>query len=77
MSISLKIECSPGSDITDAFQAAVELANKLNICIDFTFNEVECMAKPNGSIKNGVDEYHEVLKGKSKYKFARAFPYKN
>jgi len=77
MSISLKIECSPGSDITDAFQESVNLANKLNICIDFTFNGVYCMAKPNGVIRNGVEEYHEALKDKSQHKFARAFPYKS
>lgn len=68
--ITMKCEISAGSEITDAFQEATELANKLNVCIEFKFNDVTCWAKQGGSIRKGVFEWNEALKRGDKYKYA-------
>lgn len=73
MGIYLKVECSPGADISDAFQDAIALSNRLQITVEFVFNGVICFAKPGGSVRIGVDEYKEALKSKTQYKFAKSY----
>lgn len=73
MALTLNVEFSPGEDITDAFQEAVSLSDKLMVCIDFKFNNVVCMVKPFGSVRKGVESYHEAIKSDSQYKFAKSF----
>jgi hypothetical protein len=73
MSISLKIECDPGSDITDAFQEAIEFSNRVHMDLTFQFNNVTCFVKPGGSVRQGVAEYSEAIASKSQYKFARCY----
>ncbi len=73
MSISITVNFSAGDDICDCFQEATELANKLNIMVEFKFNQVTCFTKPNGSIRRGVYEYHEAIKSGSKYQYARNY----
>lgn len=73
MSMTIKLDCSPGSEITDAFQEAIELSNRIQFAVEFDFNGVTCFVKPNGSVRKGVDEWNEALKSKSKHKFARSY----
>lgn len=71
--ITLSVEINAGSDITDAFQDAIELSNKLNVTVKFNFNGVDCYAKPRTSIRVGVENYHAVGKSVSKYKIATSY----
>jgi len=71
--LTITVECSPGSDITDSFQDAIELSNKLNCCIRFSFNSVTCLVKPNGSVRTGVEQWNEALSSKARFKFARSY----
>jgi hypothetical protein len=71
--ITIKGEFTAGTDIVDAFQDATELANKLNVCVEFKFNDVKCFANPNGRIRKGAYEYHEALKSKSTLKYAHNY----
>lgn len=73
MSITLKVECSPGSEITDAFQEVIDLSNRLQVAVEFDFNGVTCFVKPGGSVRKGVEEWNEALASKSPHKFARSY----
>lgn len=44
--LHLKMEPSPGSDITDCFDHALRLAIQLNVVVTFEFNEVHCGVRP-------------------------------
>lgn len=70
MSASLKIEVSPGDDILTSFEEATRLANKLDVTIEFRFNDVTCLAFPGGSPEKGYRGYHLTLERKDKYPLA-------
>jgi hypothetical protein len=71
--MNILLNCEPGSDISDAFQEAIELSNRIQFDVEFTFNDVTCFVKPNGSVRKGVEEYHEAIGSKSQYKFAKSY----
>ena len=68
--LSIKVEVDPGSDIKQAAKDAMNLANKLNVTIDFLFNGVTCLAIPGGDDKNIPINYFKAIGSKSPYKFA-------
>jgi hypothetical protein len=70
--LTLYVECSPGTQIEDAFTEAVALATRINILVRFLFNEVDCAAFPNGDVAMGVKEYEQNVKLTSPYKYAHA-----
>jgi hypothetical protein len=73
-SCSITLNFDPGNDITDAFEDAVTMANKLGCVIDFKFNDCTCIAYPNSDPKEGVDGYHFSIS--SKYPIAISHPKK-
>lgn len=44
--LSLRLEASPGADIGDCFDHALDLARHLNVVVNFDFNGVECGVRP-------------------------------
>ena len=62
--ITIEAKFTAGTSIEDAFLKSIELANKLNVCVEFKFNDKICWALPNTSPFRGVEAYHE---SKSKY----------
>jgi hypothetical protein len=71
--MNLKLEADPGQEITDAFQEAIELSNRIQFDVEFTFNDVTCFVKPGGSVRKGVEDYREAIASKSQYKFAKSY----
>jgi hypothetical protein len=71
--MTIKLEADPGSEITDAFQEAIELANRIQFSVEFKFNDVTCFVKPGGSVRMGVESWQEAISSKSQYKFARSY----
>jgi hypothetical protein len=70
MSITLKIEAEPGSQIEETFEEAIRLATLLTCTTEFKFNEVVCWGRPDGDVKKGVKEYLSAINRDSKYKYA-------
>lgn len=72
MSATIKIEFMAGDMIEKSFSEAISLAKKLDIWVEFKFNDVTCMAGKNGTVSVGVESYHKVMseKGSSKIAFA-------
>lgn len=73
---SLKIEFTVGTDISDAAQEGMRLANKLDILVEFKFNNVTCFCRPAENWQSIPFEYEEAQKSKSQYKFASSSPIK-
>lgn len=44
--LSLKLEPSPGSDIMDCYDHAVDIVRRLGVVVTFEFNEVHCGVRP-------------------------------
>lgn len=59
--LTLKLECFGGTNISDACEIAVYYANKLDIVVQFKFNDVTCMAKPGSSAKDLEAKFHAIL----------------
>lgn len=70
MGFTLKLECDAGSSIDSAFLTAIVIADKLDVCVEFIFNDVTCMAFKNGNIHKGVNEYYQKLNSTAKIKIA-------
>lgn len=68
--LNIKVGIDPGSTIYEACKDAVGLANQLNSCIEFTFNDVHCMAVPNGDPDRLAASYHKEGAKKSGYRIA-------
>lgn len=68
--LTIKVEPTAGSHISKTFKEAIELAQKTNCYIEFDFNEVKCIASPQGIWEKGEEMYHDAIKSKDKYKFA-------
>ncbi len=62
--LTLTVEADAGTSINDACQEAIDLANRISICVEFNFNGVTCIAKPRGSAEKLVSEFHEQLEKK-------------
>lgn len=72
MRLTIKAEVSPGCDIENAFIMAVNLAKRLDCTVEFDFNGVTCLSRPEGDISTGVAEYHRAIQESTVYKIACA-----
>jgi hypothetical protein len=70
MSLTLKLDCDPGSEIEQSFSDAQKISDRLKISVEFEFNGITCFARVGGWPQQGVHEYHEAIKSKSEFKFA-------
>lgn len=73
-SASIKVEFSAGADISDAAEEAMGLANKLDILVEFKFNNVTCFCRPGENWRTIPNEYKEAQASMAKYKFASSSP---
>ncbi|MDE1997980.1 MAG: hypothetical protein KGI52_03520 [Burkholderiales bacterium] len=74
MRAHLKIEFLAGEDIDNACREAVRLANILRVTVDFDFNGVKVMAKPDVDPKELAELWSVEMKSKRQYKIACAHP---
>ena len=72
--LSIKVEVSPGTDISQACQEATALANHLRLTVDFKFNEVTVMTKPGVDPEELEKAWRYEMESKRPYKFACAHP---
>ena len=70
MSATIKIEFMAGDMIEKAFSEAISLAKKLDIWVEFKFNDVTCIAGKNGTVDVGVKSYHAAMRNKEGSKVA-------
>jgi len=68
--LTIKAEATPGDEIQNTFEEAIQLAKKLNCYIEFDFNGVKCLSDPKGSAKRGAEQYYAVINEKHRLKFA-------
>lgn len=66
----LEISFTPGDTIKGAYEEAIRLATLLDVCIEFNFNNVKCLAFKNGDARKGEESYHRELKSKERFKIA-------
>ncbi len=66
----LTIEVSPATDILDACNEAIRLANLLGIGIWFDFNGVKCLARPGDDAQRLSSDWDRELKSKYAHKIA-------
>jgi len=70
-SITLKAEATAGSSIENAAIDAIALANRIGVYVEFNFNGVTCLARPNDNEDGLVAAYFDALHDKGDtYKFA-------
>jgi hypothetical protein len=69
----IKLETMGGEEISDCFQKAIDLANRIQFDVEFKFNGVTCFVKPGGSVRKGVEEWNDALKIGNQHKFARSY----
>jgi hypothetical protein len=67
---TIKLEFNAGDDIKGAFTEAIRIAKQLNCFTEFEFNDVTCLAHPEGVVDEGVAMYHRQLKEGSRYRIA-------
>jgi len=76
MSINIMVEAHPGSEIEDVAKETMELANKLNVPVEFMFSEVRCYSRPGEDPQGLIKEcYSESKKHKSQHPFASSKPF--
>lgn len=68
--LSVKVDVHPGVMIAEAAKEAQDLADKLNVSIEFQFNEVHCCVFPGGCHSNVVRAYYDMVGGNKKHKLA-------
>lgn len=66
----LEISFTPGNTIKGAYEEAIRLATLLDVCIEFNFNNVRCLAFKNGDARKGELSYHRELISKERCKLA-------
>lgn len=71
MPLSLKVEFTSGDIIANAFAEAVAIATKLDVCVEFKFNDVTCIAFPGGDWEAGAKMYHDRISHKYPVAIAR------
>lgn len=55
--VTLKVEIGLGSSVFKVFEEAIRVATQLNVYIEFNFNGVTCLARPNDDAKKSVKSY--------------------
>ena len=68
--ITIQAKIEPGSEISESFSNAIRIATTLSCCLEFVFNDVTCIAKPNGDAEKGVNAYYSALNTVSLHKYA-------
>lgn len=68
----LNVKISPASDIEQACQDAIALADDLGVTVWFDFNDVTCGARPGDDWKLLVANWRKNMLGKSPQKVACA-----
>lgn len=63
--LTIHAEISPGATIEDAAKEACELASRLNVCIEFDFQDQPCIAMPGGDPRELVGYFYLIGAGKS------------
>ncbi len=71
--LNIKVSVDPGSEIANACGDAIRLADKLEQCVEFYFNEVHCMATPGGSHQVLVTNFYRAANRKEGMKIATCF----
>ena len=66
--VTIEIKIHDTVSIGEAYVEAIRLATLLDICIEFNFNNVKCLAFKNGDVKRGVDSYWRELSCKNDLK---------
>ena len=70
--LTIKAEVSPGAEIDDAAIEACALANRTGVSVEFTFQDVTCIAMPNSDWKELVGTFYHMCAGVSKSRIAFA-----
>lgn len=60
--MTIKSEFDPGTSIDLASKEAMRISKLLNVCVEFNFNGVTCIAMPKGNEKTLSDNYMKALK---------------
>lgn len=55
--LKIKAEIDGSCSIEEAFEQGINIATKLGCRVSFTFNSVECVAHPNGSINEALKQF--------------------
>lgn len=69
-SLHLNVEVLGGSSIHDACKEACDLADRINVTVDFKFNGVTCIAHPGTDPGDLAKNWNAVLQSKFQHKFA-------
>ena len=72
--LSISVEVSPGTDISQACLEATALANHLRLTVDFKFNEVTVMTKPGVDPEELEKAWRDEMSSQRQYKFACVQP---
>lgn len=65
-SVTMQLNFNRGTNIEDAFEDAVMLANKIGCSMQFEFNGIRCIATPNSDPKTGVKSFRFAVKNNHK-----------
>lgn len=70
MNLHLNVEVLGGSSIHDACKEACDLADRINVTVDFKFNDITCIAHPGIDAESLEKSWQVAVKSNSHYKFA-------
>jgi len=68
--MTIKSEFDVGTSIENASKEAMRVSQMLNVCVEFNFNGVTCIAMPNGTPHMLSENYMKVLKSETQHKNA-------
>lgn len=68
---TLKVELFAGTDIRDAAAELCQLADRIGVMCEASFNVVKLWARPGDDPLRLVDAYEEQLQSKSPHKIAQ------
>lgn len=58
------------NEVSNVFDEALKLANKLNVNVEFKLNEITCLCTPNGSKERIIHMFDKAYKGEQESKVA-------
>jgi hypothetical protein len=73
VSCKITIEVSDGTSIERACEDACRVANRLNIDVEFVFNSVRCLARPDGSSAELANNWDRELRRELRSPYDRRF----
>lgn len=68
----VRVELFAGTDVRDAASEMCQLADRIGVRCEASFNGVKLWARPGDNPLRLVDAYHEQLQSKSQHKIAQA-----